>query len=758
MNKCFALVLLVLLAVSGLAVAGGPEKGSSGQGYAPLVQPAKFDSTPEAFYVDGYYNHIYLPMCNDSLYGRLNIFMCTAVPNVYWIAFNCQGLQVDSIINSMSGMSMPFMVNDSMLEVNVDMMMPGCFFFDVYYRGGNFSKGLYWKPKGPGQEQGVAYTMSEPEGARCWMPCVDVPWHKVSMGSDLYITVPDSFMAAGNGRLADTTRDGNLLTWHWNNPYPVAPYQIGFAVSRYSMICNTAIIPAGDDIPLQYFVWPGDSVTASAVFDSVPSMLECLNSKLSKYPFDRYGMMATSPLASGGMEHAIMSIIDRSWITGNNQTGLVHELAHQWFGGQRTCGHWSDIWLNEGLAGYGEAIYREWQGNRPGDFMIERFHAALGGNADIHPILDPPAELLSDWSLISCKGAWVAHMLRWTLGDPAFFRTLRLYCDSLEKPYHNGTTHELDSLASLEYGQPLDWFFDQWLTRAGHPIYTTVKYFKTQGDSNSAIVRLAQTSTTGELYTMPLALACSTSAGLDSTIVVWDSLAVQEFAVGDDQPVLGVKLDPDNWVLKEVYDSLPELSSLNTVFRYGGSLIGVYWHKFWADSGCAGYNVYRSENPGGPYARINADAVTDTSYLDTTTYGGTEYYYAVTAVSSTDTCYETHFSNVLSLVAGQGGVEGNPGDSGPITGNGLWQNTPNPFKQLTMINYQLAKTGVATLKVYNIQGQLVKVLVQGAQGAGRHTVSWDGRDHAGQNVSSGVYICRMSIGGKSFVKRMQFIR
>jgi hypothetical protein len=482
-------------------------------------------------------------------------------------------------------------------------------------------------------------------------------------------------------------------------------------------------------------------------------MLDCFTSKFGPYPFVKYGMAAASPFGYGGMEHQDMTTIHRSWISGNSQRGIAHELAHMWWGDEVTCGYWADIWLNEGFASYAEAIYDEYKSGRsPGIYMQQRFWKAL--YAQGYPIYNPPAESLFSWSMEYAKGAWVMHSLRWVMGDDLFFPMLRAYSDSFE--YGNAITADLQRIAEQHYGSSLQWYFDQWVYRAGHPIYTTVKYFKTQGDSNSAIVRLAHTSTTGELYTMPLALACSTSAGIDSTVVVWDSLAVQEFAVGDDQPVLGVKLDPDNWVLKEVYDSLPELSNLSTVVKYGGSLIDVYWHKFRADSGCAGYNVYRSENPGGPFARINAVAVVDTSYLDSTTYGGTEYYYAVTAVSSSDTCYETHRSNVLSLVAG--GVEGNPDISEPITGTGLLQNTPNPFKQSTMINYQLSKPGVATLKVYNIQGQLVKTLAQGAQGAGRYTVNWDGRDHAGQKVSSGVYICRLSSGDQSFVKRMQFIR
>ena len=314
-------------------------------------------------------------------------------------------------------------------------------------------------------------------------------------------------------------------------------------------------------------------------------------------------------------------------------------------------------------------------------------------------------------------------------------------------------------IAEQHHGSSLQWFFDQWLCRAGHPIYSTAIYYKTQGDSNSAWVKLRQTSTTGELYKMPLALACSTSAGFDSMAVVWDSLASQDFLVYDDQPIARVKLDPDSWVLKEVYDSLPVLSSLTTTMKsdkYGKGPVFAYWHKYRIDSTCAGYKVYRADNAAGPFARINSDIIPDTMCTDLTANGGTEYYYTVTAVSSTDTCYETRQSNVLSIVAG--GVEGNPGDSEPIEDIGLTQNAPNPFKQSTVIKYQLTRPGLATIKVYNIQGQLVKTLINGSQPAGRHQAQWNGRDEGGRIISSGIYFARLEAEGRTITRTLQYIK
>ncbi len=103
------------------------------------------------------------------------------------------------------------------------------------------------------------------------------------------------------------------------------------------------------------------------------------------------------------------------------------------------------------------------------------------------------------------------------------------------------------------------------------------------------------------------------------------------------------------------------------------------------------------------------------------------------------------------------GVEGTPSETA-ATSLLLHQNAPNPFKQLTTINYQLAKPGPVNLKVYNIAGQLVKTLASGQTSAGPHTIKWDGRDNSGNKVSSGIYIYRLQTENKDVTKKLVILR
>ena len=83
----------------------------------------------------------------------------------------------------------------------------------------------------------------------------------------------------------------------------------------------------------------------------------------------------------------------------------------------------------------------------------------------------------------------------------------------------------------------------------------------------------------------------------------------------------------------------------------------------------------------------------------------------------------------------------------------LSQNYPNPFNATTTIQYQLAEDGPVTLEVYNVFGQRVATLVDGRQGAGYKSVSWDA-----SSVSSGLYFYRLSAGDYTETRRMMLVK
>ncbi len=84
----------------------------------------------------------------------------------------------------------------------------------------------------------------------------------------------------------------------------------------------------------------------------------------------------------------------------------------------------------------------------------------------------------------------------------------------------------------------------------------------------------------------------------------------------------------------------------------------------------------------------------------------------------------------------------------------LGTNRPNPFNPATSIRYSLDKAVAVKLAIYNLLGQEVRLLVRQFQPAGNYTVVWDGRDAAGRQVSTGLYLYRLQAGTDVVTRKM----
>ena len=88
----------------------------------------------------------------------------------------------------------------------------------------------------------------------------------------------------------------------------------------------------------------------------------------------------------------------------------------------------------------------------------------------------------------------------------------------------------------------------------------------------------------------------------------------------------------------------------------------------------------------------------------------------------------------------------------------LRQNQPNPFNPSTTISFVLPERAHATLAVYSAGGSLVRTLWDGPTESGLKEVTWDGRDHLGARVSSGVYFYRLGTGSGVLTRKMVLLK
>ena len=101
----------------------------------------------------------------------------------------------------------------------------------------------------------------------------------------------------------------------------------------------------------------------------------------------------------------------------------------------------------------------------------------------------------------------------------------------------------------------------------------------------------------------------------------------------------------------------------------------------------------------------------------------------------------------------------NDGPPAPGAGHRLHDAVPNPFNPTTRLAFTLASDAQATLKVYDLAGRLVKTLLAEAPlEAGRHDVTWDGKDDRGRAVAAGVYLYRLQAGAFSETKAVALVK
>lgn len=163
----------------------------------------------------------------------------------------------------------------------------------------------------------------------------------------------------------------------------------------------------------------------------------------------------------------------------------------------------------------------------------------------------------------------------------------------------------------------------------------------------------------------------------------------------------------------------------------------------------AGFRVFDVSNPS---SIVLADE------YDTSAYSGEfvfEGCWGVYPLTPSGNIYASDMDNglfVFSFFPDPTGVKG------PAPSFVLEQNVPNPFNPTTTIRYQLSVHEHVVLGVYDVQGRLIRTLVEESQDPGPRSVNWDGRDGSGQRVASGVYFYRLEAGPRSETKRMILLK
>jgi aminopeptidase N len=335
-------------------------------------------------------------------------------------------------------------------------------------------RGLYFiKPNAsyPNDPRQI-WTQGQGEDNRHWFPCYDYPNDKAT--TEVLMTVRGEYATLSNGVLKSKKKNADgSVTWHWSQDKPHSVYLVMLAAGDYRVYEDS-----WDGIPVRSYHYPSDAPEdVRRAYGTTAEMVAFFSQRVGiRYPWAKYAQIPVAHYLYGGMENTSATVLADTRAVVNARTaqdytadGLIaHELAHMWWGDYLTYIDWDNTWLNEGFATYFQQCWTEhrwgadefaWQRSEG----INGYLAWTDANGRVPVVTDKPNPSQN----VYAKGAAVLHMLRTMLGEEQFWRVITVY----------GKRHALGSVESNDFkraiedvtGMSLQWFFTQWLYRAGYP-------------------------------------------------------------------------------------------------------------------------------------------------------------------------------------------------------------------------------------------------------------------------------------------------
>ena len=410
---------------------------------------------------------------------------------------------------------------------------------------------------------GVGFTAPYVSCTRHWMPCYDEPDDKADSVS-LRFFADTSGIVVSNGLRTDyqVGSDGST-TCQWKVSHPIATYLLTFAFGPFEKLSIANPL----NIPFDVYSFAKDTTKLRALMQKrVVEALVYFDSLFAPYPFEKVGYVV-API--GSMEHQTMVTLVNSVLDTNNTTA-VHELSHQWWGDKVTCFDFNDPWLNEGFATYSESLFTErffgegkylsrQHGNISGALSLSEDTIALyGAPFHINPRNNYPP-------VIYQKGAAVLGMLRYFLGDTAFFSSIHTYGKA--NAYSTATTASLQTAFEQTTHQDLGWFFNKWVYGTGHPILNII--WSRSGTKVTLSIVQTQDPTKYGYFRLPLIVEprAPNTGKIERVAILLDSTRITQVTFEDTFIPDTMVIDPDGIVIKKIAGPV----KLGVVSHEGGS-------------------------------------------------------------------------------------------------------------------------------------------------------------------------------------------
>ena len=412
-------------------------------------------------------------------------------------------------------------------------------------------------------KQREIWSMGMPESNRYWFPGYDSP--DDFRTTEFKATVDDKLTAISNGKLTETkTNADGTRTFHWKADTPYANHLTSFVIGEFVDVQQSY-----EGVQLHNFGYARERADVAASVERLPDMVKFFSEKIGvKYPYPSYSQVFVQDI--GGWEGNMML----STITENMVDDYAthadyfylwdltegESLAQQWFGNYLTSRDWSDIWLSKAFSHYFSGLYTEFKNGREEYLLFQHFfdHSTYfndWNSGSRQPVVNPNYEDAAAFSADNypyIRGASVLHMLRKHMGEERWWKAIRRYVQSHAN--QSVTTEDFRKAVEETTGESIEWFFDQWLYKIGHPVFEITKSYDQASKQLTLKVRQIQKADPANVYPQAEFFAGKVEIEIDGRIEqVWlNAKAENVFTFASPQQPGLVNFDYENTWIKEI--------------------------------------------------------------------------------------------------------------------------------------------------------------------------------------------------------------
>lgn len=306
------------------------------------------------------------------------------------------------------------------------------------------------------------------DGAKIYFPCKDHPSDEPNEGADVIVTVPKGLYVTGPGLLLSQKTKGNKTTFYWQTRYSINNYSILFNIGKFKPVMRMYTTINGNKVPMYFYPLEEHADQAERFLDIFERSCRVQEKYFGEYPWIKE-KMAITEASHPGMEHQTSNTYGANFkyrtVGGKDFDDQIHhEFGHEWWGNKVTAIDWADMWIQEGIDTYGDALYiREYEGEEVYQKLMQQTARNIENKQPVVPGKDIDTDKVYQRDIYG-KGAFFMHTIRYVMGDEIFFPALKKFVTSPKYTYDNlVNTDDVEKHFSIASGKDLKPLFDLFL-------------------------------------------------------------------------------------------------------------------------------------------------------------------------------------------------------------------------------------------------------------------------------------------------------